>query len=251
MMGWCGNLEYAAISDKGIIREQNEDFWNIVLGNDGIPVAFIIADGMGGHKAGDVASRMAVEIISHEICKGIEANASCDEVIDFLEKAINLANEEIYKYAIDNLKGSGIGTTLTLGFLHREKIIIAHIGDSRFYLIRGEIIQPMTRDHSFVSELVEKGILNREEAETHPLRNQITRALGYEKNIQIDFYNIDIKKDDIYLFCTDGLTLKLSSDELLAMLKEKDDLNMILNKMVELANQRGGDDNITAIIVKI
>lgn len=243
-------MEYAALSDKGIIREQNEDFWNIVLDNKGNPIAFIIADGMGGHKAGDVASRMAVEIISQEICRGFEAINS-STTIGFLEKAVNLANDEIYKYALLNLNGTGIGTTLTLGLIHSGKITIAHIGDSRFYMIRGGTIQSMTRDHSFVGELVEKGVLDQEEARNHPLRNQITRALGYEKNIEIDFYNIDVKKGDIYLFCTDGLTVKVSSDELLTMLEQEKDLNVILKNMVELANQRGGDDNITAIIVKI
>ena len=243
-------MDYAALSDKGIIREQNEDFWNIVLDNKGNPIAFIIADGMGGHKAGDVASRMAVEIISQEIYRGFEAINS-STTIGFLEKAVNLANDEIYKYALLNLNGTGIGTTLTLGLIHSGKITIAHIGDSRFYLIRGGTIQSMTRDHSFVGELVEKGVLDQEEARNHPLRNQITRALGYEKNIEIDFYNIDVKKGDIYLFCTDGLTVKVSSDELLTMLEQEKDLNVILKNMVELANQRGGDDNITAIIVKI
>ena len=238
------------MSDKGIIREQNEDFWNIVLDNKGNPIAFIIADGMGGHMAGDVASRMAVEIISQEIYRGFEAINS-STTIGFLEKAVNLANDEIYKYALLNLNGTGIGTTLTLGLIHSGKITIAHIGDSRFYLIRGGTIQSMTRDHSFVGELVEKGVLDQEEARNHPLRNQITRALGYEKNIEIDFYNIDVKKGDMYLFCTDGLTVKVSSDELLTMLEQEKDLNVILKNMVELANQRGGDDNITAIIVKI
>jgi protein phosphatase len=243
-------LDYAALSDKGIIREQNEDFWNIVLDNKGNPIAFIIADGMGGHMAGDVASRMAVEIISQEIYRGFEAINS-STTIGFLEKIVNLANDEIYKYALLNLNGTGIGTTLTLGLIHSGKITIAHIGDSRFYLIRGGTIQSMTRDHSFVGELVEKGVLDQEEARNHPLRNQITRALGYEKNIEIDFYNIDVKKGDMYLFCTDGLTVKVSSDELLTMLEQEKDLNVILKNMVELANQRGGDDNITAIIVKI
>ena len=152
---------------------------------------------------------------------------------------------------MQNLQGSGIGTTLTLGFLQNKKITIAHIGDSRFYLVRDGVIKSMTRDHSFVGELVEKGILDQEEAKYHPLRNQITRALGYEKDIQTDFYNIDVRNGDILLFCTDGLTAKISSDELLTMLKEEKELDEILNNMVKLANQRGGDDNITAIIVKI
>lgn len=244
-------MKYAAISDKGIIREQNEDFWNIVLDNDGNPLAFIVADGMGGHMAGDVASRMAVEIISQEIVRGFEAVKSSPETVSFLEKAINLANMEIYRYAEQNLKGSGIGTTLTLGFLRNEMITIAHIGDSRFYLVRDGIIKSMTRDHSFVGELVEKGILDQEEAKYHPLRNQITRALGYEKDIQIDFYNTDVRNGDILLFCTDGLSAKISSGELLTMLEEERELDEILNNMVKLANRRGGDDNITAIIVKI
>ncbi|NLX76864.1 MAG: Stp1/IreP family PP2C-type Ser/Thr phosphatase [Clostridiaceae bacterium] len=244
-------MKYAAISDKGIIREQNEDFWNIVLDMNGNPQAYIVADGMGGHQAGDVASRMAVESISNSICCYLENRDDAKSVEQILQEAIDEANESIFRYAMDNLEGSGIGTTLTAGLLDNGKLTIAHIGDSCFYLIRNEKIEKLTRDHSFVGELVEKGILDQEEARVHPLRNQITRALGYEKEVRIDFYSLDVMPGDIYLFCTDGLTMKLSADELLSMLKEEKDLNIILKNMVELANERGGDDNITAIAVKI
>lgn len=244
-------MKYAAISDKGIIREQNEDFWNIILDMNGNPQAFIVADGMGGHKAGDVASKMAVESISKSISCYLEKKNTDSTDEQILREAINKANEVIFQYAMENLDGSNIGTTLTAGLLCNGKLTIAHIGDSSFYLIRNETIVKMTRDHSFVGELVDKGILDQEEARVHPLRNQITRALGYEKEVQVDFYSLDVMPDDIYLFCTDGLTVKLSSEELLSMLKEEKDLNIILKNMVELANERGGDDNITAIVVKI
>ncbi|HEY8420457.1 MAG TPA: Stp1/IreP family PP2C-type Ser/Thr phosphatase [Thermoclostridium sp.] len=245
-------MKYAAISDKGIIREQNEDFWNIILDINGNPQAFIVADGMGGHKAGDVASKMAVESISKSISCYLEKNKDGDGTNEkFLREAINKANEVIFQYAMENLDGSNIGTTLTAGLLCNGKLTIAHIGDSSFYLIRNETIVKLTKDHSFVGELVDKGILDQEEARVHPLRNQITRALGYEEEVQIDFYSLDVMPNDIYLFCTDGLTMKLSSDELLSMLKEEKDLNIILKNMVALANERGGDDNITAIVVKI
>jgi len=244
-------VKYAAISDKGIIREQNEDFWNIILDMNGNPQAFIVADGMGGHQAGDIASKMAVESISKSISCYLEKKNAGNTIEQVLTEAINKANEVIFQYALDNLNGSSIGTTLTAGLLCNGKLTIAHIGDSRFYLIRNETIEKLTRDHSFVGELVEKGILDQEEAKVHPLRNQITRALGYEKEVQIDFYSLDVMPDDIYLFCTDGLTMKLSSDELLSMLREEKDLNIILRNMVALANERGGDDNITAIAVKI
>lgn len=244
-------MEYAAISDRGIIREQNEDYYNIVLDTNGKPLAFIVADGMGGHAAGDVASRIAVEAISKEIGHQMNNNPQNCSVEKILEKAVLGANEEIYQYAFRNLNGSSTGTTLTAGLLHSGKLTIAHIGDSRFYLIRKGVIGKMTRDHSFVGELVEKGILDQEEAKTHPLRNQITRALGYEKQVQIDFFELDVEKDDIYLFCTDGLTLKITSDELLSMLANQKDLKEILSHMVEVANRRGGEDNITAIVVKI
>jgi protein phosphatase len=166
-------------------------------------------------------------------------------------KAVLDANEEIYQYALGNLNGLSTGTTLTAGLLHKGRLTIAHIGDSRLYLIRKGLIEKLTRDHSFVGELVEKGILDPEEARKHPLRNQITRALGYEKQVQIDFFEMDVQKDDIFLFCTDGLTLKMTSDELLSMLSTEKDLNEILKNMVALANERGGEDNITAIAVKM
>lgn len=244
-------MKYAAISDKGIIREQNEDFWNIILDMNGNPQAFIVADGMGGHKAGDIASKMAVESISKSISCYLEKNDDGRTIEQVLRDAINNANEIIFQYALENLNGSSIGTTLTAGLINNGKLTIAHIGDSSFYLIRNENIEKLTRDHSFVGELVDKGILDQEEARVHPLRNQITRALGYEKEVQIDFYSLDVLPDDIYLLCTDGLTVKLSSDELLSMLREEKDLSTILRNMVELANERGGDDNITAIAVKI
>lgn len=250
-MGWWMSLKYAAISDRGMLREKNEDFCNIVLAADGSPQAFIVADGMGGHEAGDVASRMAVQSISEEVTARLQSPDSGSSVREFMEKAILDANNSIYQYALQNLNGAGTGTTLTAGLLHKGILTVAHIGDSRFYLLRGGRIEKLTRDHSFVGELVEKGVLDAEEARKHPLRNQITRALGYEKQVQIDFYEVDVQMGDIWLFCTDGLTLKVSSDELLSMLEDGDDLEETLKNMVALANQRGGEDNITAIAVKV
>lgn len=250
-MGWWMSLEYAAISDRGMLREKNEDFWNIVLSADGSPQAFIVADGMGGHEAGDVASRMAVEAISKEVAVQMQNPESGCSVQSFLEKAILSSNEDIYQYALTHLNGAGTGTTLTAGVLHKGRLTIAHIGDSSLYLLRNGVIEKITRDHSFVGELVEKGVLDAEEARTHPLRNQITRALGYEKQVQIDFYDLDIQPKDIYLFCTDGLTSKITQDELVSMLTAKAELEQTLKNMVALANQRGGEDNITAIAVKI
>ncbi len=244
-------MNYAAISDRGMLREKNEDFWDIVLAADGSPQAFIVADGMGGHEAGDVASRMAVQAISKEVKAQVGIMDSVTSFRKFLEKVIFEANNEIYQYALKNLSGAGTGTTLTAGVLHNEKLTVAHIGDSRFYLLRKGKSEKLTRDHSFVGELVEKGILDAEEARKHPLRNQITRALGYEKQVQVDFYEVDVQVGDIWLFCTDGLTLKVTPDELLSMLTDEVDLEGTLQNMVTLANQRGGEDNITAIAVKV
>jgi protein phosphatase len=244
-------LEYAAISDKGIIREQNEDSWNIVLDLNGNPRAFIVADGMGGHRAGDVASRMAVEIISEEISRFIESSNTGSSLFMVFERAVYKANDEIYRYSLECLDGASIGTTLTAGIIEGNLFTIAHIGDSRFYIVRDGKIKKLTRDHSFVEELVEKGVLAQEEANNHPLRHQITRALGYEEQIQVDFCKIEVKKRDIYLFCTDGLTMKISSSELLSTLLQEKTLDEILKSMVELANERGGDDNITAIAIRV
>lgn len=244
-------MKYAAISDRGMLREKNEDYCNVVLAADGSPQAFLVADGMGGHEAGDVASRMAVQSISEKVAARMQNPDSGLSVKEFLEKAIFEANNSIYQYALQNLGGAGTGTTLTAGLIHKNKLTVAHIGDSRFYLLRSGKIEKLTRDHSFVGELVEKGVLDAEEARKHPLRNQITRALGYEKQVQVDFYEVDVQMDDIWLFCTDGLSLKISSDELLSMLTNGNDLEETLRDMVALANQRGGEDNITAIAVKV
>lgn len=140
--------------------------------------------------------------------------------------------------------GTGVGVLVGAG-------VLSGVGVGESDGIGEGKIKKLTRDHSFVEELVEKGILDQEEANKHPLRNQITRALGYEEQIQIDFYKIEVKKQDTYLFCTDGLTMKMSSLELLSILLQEKTLDEILKSMVELANERGGDDNITAIAVRI
>ena len=244
-------MKYAAISDRGMLRAKNEDSCNIVLAADGSQRAFFDADGMGGHEAGDDAQAKAVQIVSDEVAVLIQNPDNDSSVKELLEDAILKANARIYQYSLRKLSGLGTGTTLTAGVLHKGKLTVAHIGDSRFYLLRSGQLQKLTRDHSFVGELVDKGILDAEEAKTHPLRNQITRALGYEAQIEIDFFEIDIYRDDIWLFCTDGLTQKVTSDELLSMLANADDPENILRNMVALANQRGGEDNITAIVVQV
>lgn len=163
-MGWWMSLKYAAISDRGMLRAKNEDSCNIVLAADGSPQAFIVADGMGGHEAGDVASAMAVQIVSDEVAVLIQNPDNDSSVKELLEDAILKANARIYQYSLRKLSGLGTGTTLTAGVLHKEKLTVAHIGDSRFYLLRNGQLQKLTRDHSFVGELVDKGILDAEEA---------------------------------------------------------------------------------------
>ena len=186
-MGWWMNLEYAAISDRGIMRDKNEDFWNVVLGMDGKPQAFIVADGMGGHVAGDVASRMAVETISNKIASRLQQDDSADSVKRILEEAVLEANEAIYQYALQTL--NGLGTNNVNGRSASGKLTIAHIATAGF--IYEKVLSKINPDHSFHGELIEKGIFDPEEAREHPLRNQITRALGAMKSkCRLTFMNL-------------------------------------------------------------
>ncbi len=244
-------MRFGAKSDCGRVREINEDSYNIISGYSDIPLCFIIADGMGGHKAGEVASSLAVNFVSENIVfkKDIfnDPNNTLEEIVNI----INNANQKVYEKSLLDESNSGMGTTFILGIVISKKLLIAHIGDSRVYLIREDGMKQLTTDHSYVEEMVQNGSMTREEAENHPKKNMITRALGCSPEIKVDTYEFDLEIGDIILFATDGITNLLLEEEIRNILKTSEDPQVACNSLVNLANDNGGDDNLTTIVVKI
>ena len=226
--------ETGACSDVGQVRQSNED---ALLLSD--PV-FAVADGMGGARAGEVASAMAVAAL-HGLQGGEQA----------LARAIEDVNGRIYNAARDDTSLLGMGTTITAAMLDGDALVVGHVGDSRAYLFRSGRLQQLTEDHSLVGELVRRGTLTPAEAERHPQRSVITRALGAEGHVDIDVLHIAIEADDLILLCSDGLTGMVSDSELTRILRGGGSLEQLAQQLVTAANGAGGEDNVTAVLLRM
>lgn len=227
-------------SDTGNIRILNEDFAAYLI-SDSLKL-FIVADGMGGHNAGEVASKMAVDsVLSYfEEIEKVEK--------EMLKESIKNANNEIYKYSRNVFECIGMGTTLTACLITKDFIQIANVGDSSCIGIAHNKVEKLTKDHSLVQELVDSGSLTEEEALIHPKRNIITRAIGTSEEVIIDLYEIEKEMYDQFLLCTDGLTNEVDRKEVLSIVNESEDYSEACEKLVSLAKSRGGRDNITVLL---
>lgn len=241
-------LKYGIRTDRGLKRQLNEDNCNVLVGYSGVPPCFVIADGMGGHKCGDVASKQAVDSVCNHLLK---ANWEIEGISELLKNIIADVNKELYQFSLLDESTQGMGTTLIITVFKNRKLYIGHVGDSRVYLIRGNSIQKMTCDHSFIEELVKNGTITKDEAINHPKRNVITRAVGYEHDLQVDTYEIDVLEKDEILVCTDGLTNMLSEEEILDIITKAEDPQAACDTLIQNANNNGGEDNITVIVGRI
>ncbi|MCX7711937.1 MAG: Stp1/IreP family PP2C-type Ser/Thr phosphatase [Clostridia bacterium] len=243
-------MRFAVQSDKGIVRELNEDSYNILAGYPNVPVSFIIADGMGGHNSGEVASQMAVNIISNHILENPESFTNEEQIQSSLREVIEKANSLIYAASKDNSDHYGMGTTLILAVVCNRKLYIGHVGDSRVYVLRDANLEQITTDHSFIEELLKNGSITREEALKHPKRNLITRALGCMEEVEVDTYICNLKENDIYILCTDGLSNLVDEETLKNIVSNNEDPDTACRELIDTANSNGGEDNITVIVFK-
>ncbi len=241
-------MKYGVKTDRGQKRELNEDYCNVIVGYPAVPTCFIIADGMGGHQCGEIASKKAVEVATEEL---LACNWEADSVPELIKDIVLRANERVYEFSQLEDSTRGMGTTLIIAVFKNRKLYIGHVGDSRVYLIRQGSINKLTWDHSFIEELVKNGSITRDEAQNHPKKNLITRAVGYELDLQVDTYEVDVKEEDVVLLCTDGLTNMLIDEQMLDIINNADDLQKACDTLVETANNNGGEDNITVILGKI
>lgn len=228
-------------SDIGLVRETNEDSYAFIP-----PHLYVVADGMGGHAAGEIASSLAVKTVKEYVAQNIH-NSKPDKV---LEQAITEANRIIYEIGYSNGQYAGMGTTVTAAYLDTEKIYWAHVGDSRMYLLSDSELFQLTSDHSLVWELVQSGKITHEEALSHPQRNLLTRAVGTSSNITVDTGVADWTTGNKILLCTDGLTNMVTEASLCKFLTHSPVDNSIIDMLIEEAKRAGGLDNITAILVQ-
>ena len=229
-------------TDVGRVRPANQDAFLV----DEQRNFFIVADGMGGHAGGEIASQLCIERVS-QFFDDLD-NAKKDPLRS-LDRAINGACMAIYVKALENPELKGMGTTATALLVDRNKAFYAHVGDSRIYLLRAGYIFQLSSDHSFVNEQLRAGLITKQEAAHHHLRNVITRSVGFLEDEDVDCAEIKLEKGDYFILCSDGLHGKVNETELAKIILE--DYPSSVSKLIDLANERGGEDNITAVIIQI
>jgi serine/threonine protein phosphatase PrpC len=230
---------YAVASDTGRRRRRNED--NYVVA----PPLFAVADGMGGAQAGEVASQLAASAIEGGDSDGLQG-------VDRIDALIQEANRRIFDRASTDPSASGMGTTMTVALVEGMTVAIGHVGDSRAYLVRDEQMEQLTEDHSLVNELLKSGRLSEEEAQIHPQRSVITRAVGTDPDVDVDGFTIEGEDGDVFLICSDGLTDMVEDEEILEVVHQhRDDLDKAVKALVAAANRGGGEDNITAVAFRM
>jgi len=244
------------VTDMGRVRTNNEDSYKIVEPLN----LYVLSDGMGGEAHGEIASAMAVEtVVQH--CLDLEANPAATVIgavqpnwssfTKRLSTAVHLANRNIFKSAEENPDQHGMGATLTAVWINGAKLSVAHVGDSRAYLLRGGTLLQLTRDHSLVAEQVRRGILTSAEAEESDMQSVLLRALGAQAEIEVDAEEHTLFPRDVLLLCSDGLTRMVTEPEIAGTLQVESDLTRAAESLIAMANERGGPDNITVIIVRL
>ena len=231
-------------TDKGLVRKVNQDAFRTGCLSDSVGFA-VVCDGMGGANAGDVASKTAAEAIAGYITRSYRKKMDAADLEKMVKNAVESANIQLYDMALNNPDYAGMGTTVVLAILFDGGAVIAHVGDSRIYLVNDTITQ-LTKDHSVVQSLIESGKISPEDAKVHPRKNVITRALGSEETVAVDLAFRELNKDDILLLCTDGLTNSAEPEEIRNILKTTD-LPDAADLLIQKANQNGGSDNITVV----
>ena len=231
----------AARTHIGKVRASNQDAILVCPGKYGL---YGVADGMGGHKAGDVASKIAVAVTE-------KALKNAHPSVELLRSAIQEANLAIYEEQLGNPDYSGMGTTMTLIWEDDDRVLLGHVGDSRSYCIREKAIRQISLDHSMVAEMVRRGVLTEEEARVHPYRNIITRALGTDETVEVDVEELEKRPGDLYLLCSDGLSEYVQDEGMLYILRKHRGLEEAADVLLNLALEGGGRDNISLVLAEV
>lgn len=248
-------VKACGLSDVGMIRIHNEDCFEI----DARRQLFVVADGMGGHSHGEIASRIAVDSIREFVDRAFSQDqtwpfayeSNYQRHSNALKSAIRLAHDSVLGAIQTDASLHGMGTTVASFLLSRDTAAVAHVGDSRVYRLRAGTLECLTEDHTWVNEQVMAGFLSEDQARSHPLKNVVTRALGGDAEIDVDLQEIDVEPGDLYLLCSDGLTTMLDDSEIQKMVTERRSLDRVCRLLVQEANARGGLDNVTVLMIKV
>lgn len=244
-------MEFIQRTDIGKKRAINEDYLDVVEKEQGMVLA-VLADGMGGHNAGDVASELAVRFLVDRFHKSkLHLTSDANAVSSWLKEAYEGANERISTIAESDPSCKGMGTTLIAAVFQNNKVTFAHIGDSRVYLYSKGEINPLTKDHSYVNVLLDSGEINEEQARTHPRKNMLMKAIGTEISIDPDILTVSVRPEEYVLICSDGLSNMVSAEQMVHVLQSEATLNAKVETLIELANEQGGEDNISLIISRV
>jgi serine/threonine protein phosphatase PrpC len=255
-MSLKGKINFAELTDTGRVRDHNED----AIGSDPDIGLLVLADGMGGYNAGEVASGIAVQIVSELATEGasrenrdeIDPHSGMMRQSIVLRDAIYRANKIIFQTAQSQTHCEGMGTTIVACMFYDNKVSIAHVGDSRAYRLRGSGFEQMTMDHSLLQELVDRGFYSAEEAQRSTNRNYVTRALGVEPTVEVEVHEHEVLPDDIYLLCSDGLPDMVEDEDIhLTISTFNDSLDVVGKQLIELANDHGGRDNVSVQLARV
>lgn len=244
------NFEFASLTDPGQVRDNNEDS---VACDTAMGIA-VLADGMGGYNAGEIASAMAVTLIRAELAEWLKSSAgrvSTGNIQRALELCVLHANQAIYNAAIANIQFTGMGTTLVSGVFSPNRVVLAHVGDSRCYLWRQQKLVRLTRDHSLLQEQLDAGLITPEQAKVASNKNLVTRALGVDAIVDVDLMVHSPQLDDVYLMCSDGLSDMLDDEKIASIMLEEMPISAKVARFIQQANAAGGRDNISVILVAV
>jgi len=237
------------LTDIGRARKSNQDTCRFEVRDEGRQAIFVVCDGMGGAQAGNVASEIAAKVFHEHLCEYIRPTMSDKYMESILINAVNFSNYEVYRKSLASEECRGMGTTLVGGFTAGNTMALANVGDSRAYIVRADGIARLTRDHSLVEEMLLRGDITEAEAREHPRRNLITRALGTDEKVEADLYGCKIETGEMLLLCSDGLTNMLSDEDILRCVREEQDLQSRCERLIREANDNGGFDNITVVLI--
>ena len=255
-MSLRGKIEFAELTHTGRVREHNED----AIGTNADIGLMVLADGMGGYNAGEVASGIAVQIVTELAAEGaareelndIDPHSSLMRQSIILRDAVYRANKIIFQTAQSQTHCEGMGTTIVACMFYDDKVSVAHVGDSRAYRMRGGQLEQMSLDHSLLQELVDRGFYSHEEAQRSTNRNYVTRALGVEPTVEVEVHEYDVLPDDIYLLCSDGLSDMVEDDDIhLTISTFNASLDVVGQQLVDLANDHGGRDNVSVMLAQV
>ncbi len=241
------SLTCGASTHVGLVRANNEDSYSVLDHEGGYPYALILADGMGGHRRGELASQIAVDYVRERLSEEFKMHVNANELSRQLTDTVEKANVKVYLGSLSNEENRGMGTTLTLAVFLPDQLLLAHVGDCRAYLLRGDDLRQLTVDHTLVQELVNAGSLTPAESLQHPRRNVLTRALGVPEYLQPDIMTIPLHEGDRVLLCSDGLHGSVAEAAIHNCMKKEKTPAELAEKLVALALEAGGEDNITVL----